>query len=159
MKNINYSSIPSYNNSIPSYNNSIQLLQIKHFLNEVQCLYPNFNTWLKHKFYQPSYEDQRKIIMAHNGVSLLGVALLKKSPYENKICTLYTSPFHQGQGIGSQLVDLSLQYFDSPDVLITVAQEKRAELAPILKSKGFICTSANKGMYRSDNIELFFNLR
>ncbi|MEB6857896.1 GNAT family N-acetyltransferase [Proteus cibi] len=152
MRNINYSSFFSSNNQVLG-------VQINHFLSNISALYPNFNDWLQYKFYQPSYESQRKIIIAHNGTMLLGVALLKKSHDENKICTLYTSPFHQGQGIGSQLVDLSLQYFDSPDVLITVAQEKLIELAPILKSKGFVCTASIKGMYRPESTELFFNLR
>lgn len=152
MQSINYA-------SLFSYDRQVSLLQINHFLSDISVLYPNFNDWLQYKFYQPSHESQRKIIIAHNGTALLGVALLKKSHNENKICTLYTSPFHQGQGIGSQLVDLSLQYFDSPDVLITVAQEKLIELAPILKSKGFVCTASIKGMYRPENTELFFNLR
>ncbi|WP_368911078.1 GNAT family N-acetyltransferase [Proteus vulgaris] len=152
MRNINYSSFFSFNNQVLGG-------QINHFLSNISVLYPNFNDWLQYKFYQPSHESQRKIIIAHNGTTLLGVALLKKSHDENKICTLYTSPFYQGQGIGSQLVDLSLQYFDSPDVLITVAQEKLIELAPILKSKGFVCTASIKGMYRPESTELFFNLR
>lgn len=151
MRNIKYSSFFPYNNQVSG-------LQINHFLSNISALYPNFNNWLQYKFYRPSHESQRKIIIAHNGTVLLGVALLKKSHDENKICTLYTSPFHQGQGIGSQLVDLSLQCFDSPDVLITVAQEKLIELAPILKSKGFICTSSIQGFYRPESTEYFFNL-
>lgn len=151
MRSINYA-------SLFSYDHQASLLQISHFLSDISALYPNFNYWLQYKFYQPSHESQRKIIIAHNGTALLGIALLKKSHDENKICTLYTSPFHQGQGIGSQLVDLSLQYFDSPDVLITVAQEKLIELAPILKSKGFICTSSIQGFYRPESTEYFFNL-
>lgn len=152
MQSINYA-------SLFSHDRQVSLLQISHFLSDISALYPNFNDWLQYKFYQSSHESQRKIIIAHNDTALLGVALLKKSHDENKICTLYTSPFYQGQGIGSQLVDLSLQYFDSPDVLITVAQEKLIELAPILKSKGFVCTASIKGMYRPESTELFFNLR
>lgn len=152
MQSINYA-------SLFSYDCQVSLLQISHFLSDISALYPNFNNWLQYKFYQPSYENQRKIIIAHNGTALLGVALLKKSYDENKICTLYTSPFYQGRGIGSQLVDLSLQYFDSSDVLITVAQEKRIELAPILKSKGFVCTASIKGMYRPETMEHFFYSR
>lgn len=152
MENINYS-------FLCMHKDNLSLLQINLFLKELKTLYPNFNYWLENKFYKPSYDTQRKIIIAHNGDLLLGVALLKKSIDENKICTLYTSPLYKGQGIGSQLIDLSLQYFDSPDVLITVAQEKLIELAPILKSKGFTFTSANKGMYRPDSTESFFNLR
>ncbi|MEQ4924614.1 GNAT family N-acetyltransferase [Proteus hauseri] len=152
MESINYTSLFSSDRQVP-------LLQIKHLLSDITVLYPDFDNWLKYKFYQPSYENQRKAIIAHNGESLLGVALLKKSTYENKICTLYTSPIYQGQGIGSRLIDLSLQYFDSSDVLITVAQEKLIELTPILKSKGFICTSISKRMYRAENTEHFFNLR
>lgn len=151
MQSINYA-------SLFSYDRQVSLLQISHFLSDISVLYPNFNDWLQYKFYRSSYKDQRKMIIAHNGTALLGVALLKKSHDENKICTLYTSPFHQGQGIGSQLVDLSLQYFDSPDVLITVAQEKLIELAPILKSKGFICTSSIQRFYRPESTEYFFNL-
>lgn len=152
MENVNYLSESSCDKYVP-------MLQLSCFLNEIKILYPNFNYWLSNKFYKPVYEEKRNIIAAHDGNSLLGIVLLKKSTYENKICTLYTSPFHQGQGIGSQLVDLSLQYFDSPDVLITVAQEKLIELAPILKSKGFVCTASIKGMYRPESTELFFNLR
>lgn len=128
-------------------------------LKNVAHLYPDFNVWLNNKFLHDYYKGKRDILFAHNGNDICGISLLKRTPEENKICTFYVLPEYQGNKIGSQLLDESLNYFDGEEATISVSTERLEELYPVLSSKGFILDNCVEHLYRHENIEHFFKTK
>jgi ribosomal protein S18 acetylase RimI-like enzyme len=138
--------------------NSIDRSALYSFLANVEPLYPNFKSWFNFTFCNSLGTGQRLVVLAHNGYEIVGVALLKKSISENKICTFYVSPKYRGGGVGNDLMGLAISTLDSDNIQITVSNERNAELAPLLQSKGFSVCQSVSGLYRPGASEYFYKL-
>lgn len=136
----------------------VDFQSIRGFLGDVAPLYPNFDAWFYFKFCRNLASGQRKMAIAHDGSQMLGVALLKQDLYESKICTFYVSPEFRGLGVGCELMDLALNTLDDSNAFITVSDERKEELTPLLSSRGFRITSSQEGLYRDLCTEHFFRL-
>lgn len=130
--------------------------KISHALEDVSKLYPDFQGWFRNKFMPSFHMGERSILLAHNGSELCGVSLLKKTIEEDKICTFYVLPEFRGQKLGEALLDRSLEYFSTSDVLISVSTERVKELYPVLHSRGFQLESCIEDLYRQGNKEHFY---
>jgi ribosomal protein S18 acetylase RimI-like enzyme len=136
----------------------IEFTALYRFLADVEPLYPNFKSWFNFTFRRNIGSGERQVVLAHDGVQIIGVALLKKNSIENKICTFYVSPEYRGLSIGNDLMDLALSTLDSNDTRITVSTERNSELSPLLFSKGFNVYQSLEGFYRQDSTEYFYKL-
>lgn len=131
---------------------------LSHFLNAVSPMYPDFSIWWNFTFRRGLSSGQRKIVLAHYGDQIVGVALLKKNMHESKICTFYIAPDFREMGVGGELMDLALETLDSNNTFITVSDERQRQLAPLLSSRGFILVNSVDGLYRSKSSEHFYSL-
>lgn len=151
-------------NSLKKYQIDYEVTQridyqnLRAFLVDVSGFYPNFDGWLNFKFCRNLASGQRKIILAHNGNEIIGAALLKSDNLESKICTFYVDPAFRGMNIGSKLMDLSISTLDNPNTFITVCDERKSELAPLLSSRGFTLERSVDGLYHSHSSEHFYKL-
>lgn len=127
-------------------------------LSEISPLYPCFKGWLTFKFLGNLSKGQRKLLVAHNGDSVVGYSLLKQSAQESKICTFYIIDEYRELGVGQELMTQSLQTLDSSETFITVSDERLEELSPLLKAKGFTLSSSVVDMYRSGSSEHIWTL-
>ncbi len=131
---------------------------VKDILNDIKDLYPNFENWLMFKFQKSNIElGLRNIIVARTPAGVVGVALLKKQQEERKICTFFVSPSYRKKGIGSQLMELSLDWLETKKPLITVSEERKPFLEPLLRKFNFCQSKALLGFYREDKFEYFYN--
>lgn len=128
------------------------------FLSGVSYLYPNFNAWLNFTFRRNLPSGQRKIILAHDQMKIIGVSLLKNTVDEKKICTFYVSPEFRGLGVGRKLLDMSLALLNSNDSFITVSSERKNEIEHTLKSRGFKVSESITGLYRDESTEFTYTL-
>lgn len=142
--------------SIESVDSNFDVSKINHALDDVSKLYPDFQSWFRNKFIPSFNVGERSILVAHNGNELCGVSLLKKTLEEDKICTFYVLPEFRGQKLGEALLDRSLEYFSTPDVVISVSKERVEELYPVLRSRGFQLESCIEDLYRKGNKEHFY---
>lgn len=132
--------------------------EVKDILDDIKHLYPNFDNWLKFKFQQSNLErGLRKILVARVSGCIAGVALLKKQNQEKKICTFYVFPSFRGQGIGSQLMSHSLYWLETNKPRITVSEERKESLEPILRKFNFSHEKTLLGYYRDGKLEYFYN--
>jgi ribosomal protein S18 acetylase RimI-like enzyme len=138
-------------------NNSLSRASVKSFLSNVAPLYPNFDAWFNFKFYRNINVD-RHILIAHDNQSIQGLALLKKSHQENKICTFYVDDAFRGNGIGHDLMSKSLEFLNNDNVIITVSEEKKSILEQVLKSNEFKLSRSDKSMYREGITEHIFTI-
>ena len=84
--------------------------QISEFLSGLECNYPFFNEWLD-KVYHELNQGKRTVIILVDKPSgkIIGLAILKDSVLEKKICTLRVASSHQHQGCGSYLIEQSIK--------------------------------------------------
>jgi len=130
-------------------------LRMRSFLKPVSYLYPNFEAWLNFTFVRQLGEGKRQAIVAHDGNRVYGCALLKVSADENKICTFFVHPDAREQGLADDMMRLSLERFDNCPI-ISVSEDRTAELQPLLKKHGFKVYSSVENMYWPHKSEDFF---
>lgn len=135
------------------------ITKINAALNEVAPLYPDFEDWFNNKFLPSFYVGKREILYAYSDDKLCGISLIKKTEEENKLCTFYILSEARGKGLGSDLLDKSLEYFQNESTIISVSNERLTELYPMLSSKGFVLDNCIEHMYRHENIEHFFKTK
>jgi len=87
---------------------------------------------------------------------LAGCVLIKKTEEEKKICTLFVHPDYRKQGLGGKLMEQTLSELGEHP-LITVSDRNIAQLAPLLRKKGFHLSAVKKGAYRPEDTEYYFN--
>ena len=103
--------------------------------------------------------DKRRIILAIDGdfFHILGVAIIKNTSQEKKICTLRVLREYQGQGIGSILLGRAIKELQDPRPLITVSELQIDIFKPFLEKYGFSLKDKVKSLYRVGKYEYFFN--
>lgn len=124
----------------------------------ISSLYPNFEGWLRFRFLGNIASGTRKLLVAYNGNNIFGYSLLKDDGKESKICTFFIPELYRGKGIGSELMKKSIETLGSKDILITVSDERQAELSPILNSRGFKLEKSIPDVYRKGTSEHFWKL-
>ena len=103
---------------------------------DIGWVYPKYDEWYHNTFLPDLKRGNRAYIIAGRGYTLNGCCLLKKTPEEQKICTLYVGREYRRQGIGSDLMTAALQELDKSPI-ITVSPGLLTGFAPFLSHFGF----------------------
>lgn len=119
--------------------------------------YPNFVGWLNHTVLTGLATGQRSFLYATYKGRPAGVAILKRTPHESKICTLKVAASLHRQSIGSELMRKSFSYLGTQLPLITVSTRKIDQLAPLLERFSFVHTDTIPNAYVFGQEELIFN--
>ena len=133
---------------------------LRSFLSDLGNEYPFFLAWLDKVFYELSVSDRRIIILSKESdgfESILGVAILKNTQEERKICTLRVAEEYRRQGVGTALLEKSIKILGDSKPLITVSGLHMSSFGPFLKKNGFALKDKVKSIYRRGNYEYFFN--
>lgn len=134
------------------------------FVGESLCFlkqdYPNFWEWYRKKVLPDLTISRRQIYIAapkNHANCLAGVTILKDTPYQKKICTLYVSELYRGQGLGSSLLSHSISVLGVQQPLITVSDKHQAEFSSLFHRFGFHLFDSYFGYYRSGTFEHSYN--
>lgn len=126
-------------------------------LKEAELLYPNFQKWFYNKVIPDVLEDKRKILLEIRNNEIAGIAIVKNTPEEKKLCTLRVTDKYQNKGIGLKLFERAFVELNTSKPFLTVSEEKYKEFEKIFKYYGFKLTNQIKDYYRKGKSELFFN--
>lgn len=108
-----------------------EIYQITKFLNET---YPGYKKWFFNKQVIECYKSSRDIIFVRNeSDEIVGISCLKKENNERKICTLFVKPNYRLQGIGSMLLEESMEFLETNKPLITLTDDKLIMFEKIIK--------------------------
>ena len=123
----------------------------------VSEIYPEYNQWFRNVFLPGLKCGQRMCIVARDeNKKLAGCALVKKTPEEQKICTLYIRPEFRRQGTGRTLMRETMQELDCLP-LMTVSQKQIPQFTKLLKEFGFRLSSVRKRSEKTNELEFYFN--
>lgn len=131
--------------------------KINSFLGILNFEYPGFNKWYWSLFENNILKNEREIIFYMFNNDIAGVAILKHSSDENKICTLRVSPMFQHMGIGSILMEKSFEIFDNDKPLITIHISKYNSFKEIFEKYNFSLEQQIQGYYGLFKSELSYN--
>ncbi len=156
MKNVNerylrYSAFSSFEKNI--YYSSIYA-----FVKYLNIEYPGFNKWYAGLFEKNrELKNDREIIVCQRDYNIAGVAILKSTTAEKKICTLRVARRYQRQGIGRRLMELSFEWLENDKPLFTMHSTKQREFSPLLNYYGFVLEQKKWNYYNLFSTELAYN--
>lgn len=129
---------------------------IHSLLAPVRDFYPNFDEWYNFQFRRNHGSGERVVVEATFNGQLVGVALLKITPEEHKICTLYVHELFRGLSIGERLMQSSVSILGDERVYVSVSDTVHKTLEGMLLRNGFKATPAKIGYYRANTVEHFY---
>lgn len=134
---------------------------LQNILSDLQLEYPFFLVWL-HKVFEELRISEKRIILiccdSDNVFDIKGVAILKNTLEERKICTLRVLPPYRHQGIGTLLLKKSIEILKDQYPLITVSGIHMNSFGPFLRKNGFVLRDKIKSIYRRGCYEYFYNV-
>ncbi|MBQ3696154.1 MAG: GNAT family N-acetyltransferase [Alphaproteobacteria bacterium] len=117
-------------------------------------VYDNYADWFKRVFVPGLKKGERGYIVAKEEKGkVVGCALLKDTPNEKKICTLFVRSDWRGRGVGTELMKSCLKAL-GPKPLLTVSHKNFPQFKPLLQRFGFELSSKRRV---KDRIEYCFN--
>lgn len=131
---------------------------IKKFLRRLNIEYPDFNGWYDNLFQEDKQlHSDREIIICEKDYRIAGIAILKSTEEEKKICTLRVARPYQRQGIGRNLMERGFEWLEDDRPLITMHRSKQHQFAPLLDYYGFTLEAMQWNYYNIFSTELSYN--
>lgn len=122
--------------------------------------YPKHKSWFYQKHLPATFVkgSGRDMIFAcdKNG-KIYGTSFIKEDDTEKKICTLFVSPEARGLGIGTLLVEKSMEILGTTKPMITFADYKLPMFEGLIKRYGWEKTEEVAGLYNDKHKELVYN--
>lgn len=135
-------------------------------LKELAQSYPNFEKW----FYDiviPEIEMKngtREIIIALSEIEdknpttiLTGIAILKKTEKERKICTFRILDDYRNQGVGTELFEKCFEYLETRSPIITISENRKHMFDYHLDVYNFEETQQLEDYYIKGSTEYVYN--
>lgn len=127
------------------------------YLTDLSGFYPEFNSWLYNKMIPGIVSGERSILLEHRRGTLSGLAILKNSEFEQKLCCLRVLPEFQGSGVGLRLFERAFELLNNDRPLLSVAEEQIPVFQKLFNYYGFELEKKYTGYYRPLKDELSFN--
>jgi GNAT superfamily N-acetyltransferase len=131
--------------------------EVLSFLLPLSPDYPNIDHWFRTKVVPGLKDHTRTIIRIERHSQLIGIAIGKREPEENKICTVRVAPSYFGRGLGIRLFDRVLGWLDDDRPHLTISESKLPAFERIFDFYGFGLTSVRREIYRPHVAELAYN--
>ena len=143
---------------IPLLEKETYYQQIYIFLKWLNFEYPGFRDWYDSLFKKnKELRYGREIIICEKEYSIAGIAILKSTEDEQKICTLRVAKKYQRQGIGKRLMEMSFEWLRNDKPLMTMRGTKQHQFVHLLEYYGFELEQKNKNYYNLFSTELVYN--
>ncbi len=143
------------NTNVNSY---IKILRkVYYFLFFLNIEYPGFHSWFQNNVIPDLETKKKEIITIMYGEYIAGVSILKNTCDEKKICTIRIGKHFRGQGLGKQLIEISLMELNTDRPMATVSSYRYPQFRNIFNYFGFKMEDVSCNYYRNRNDEICFN--
>ena len=116
--------------------------------------YQDYLKWYYSKSIPRVLNGTGEIVFYLDGLTIAGVAILKKDKIESKICTLMISEEYQKRGYSKELLEESFAYLETDKPLITIPSNRLDEFKSIINAYDWK-ESCKTDIYLSE--EIIFN--
>lgn len=143
------------------FEDKASMLVIYHKIENLTNIYPDIKKWYEEKIKKAlAKKDSTRevlVVLDRQELKIAGIAILKKTQEENKICTIRVEKEYLNQGIGTQLFEEAFKYLEDTKPLITISEDNIECFKPILKKFDFKLVEKIKGLYVPGKIEYIYN--
>ncbi len=120
--------------------------------------YPNYVEKYYTKYIPGIFDGTREIIICMDDSNVVGIATLKKTKEERKICTLFVADPYRLQGIGRKLLGKAFKWLETTSPVISMASRKTYMFKAIIDYYEWQITSEHpKGEFNKRFDEVVFN--
>lgn len=126
-------------------------------LRHLEHSYPNFNHWYATRVVSGILNGSRSFVIELRDGKFAGVAILKDSPSEKKICTISVGEEYRAKGLGFRLFEKSMRLLDTDRPLATVSEDRMPEFEKIFHHLNYEYSAEYQGLYLPQKSEFSFN--
>jgi hypothetical protein len=126
-------------------------------LSNLSEYYPGFGQWYAHKVVPGLKTGERKILLRYIDNRIAGIAILKSTSEEKKLCCLRVLPDFQGSGVGIRLFAESFKHLETEQPLLSVAEEQFSRFERIFRYFSFEVGNRYEDLYRKKKFETSYN--
>lgn len=140
--------------------------KIDNLLKDLKQTYPDIESWYMNTVISDmkKYPGKRAIIVSisKNNISNLkyeisGIAILKKTKEEKKICTFRIDKKYQNNGIGKLLFEECFKFLETDKPLFTVPREKKEVFQKYIEKFNFEPSQSLSNYYAAGSAEYVYN--
>lgn len=126
-------------------------------LHHLKLSYPTFNHWYATRVVPGILNGSRSFVIEIRDGKFAGVAILKDTSIEKKICTISVSEEYKAKGLGFRLFEKSMRRLDTDRPLATVSEDRMPEFEKIFRHLNYECSAEYQGLYLPQKSEFSFN--
>ncbi|MCL2859562.1 MAG: GNAT family N-acetyltransferase [Oscillospiraceae bacterium] len=119
--------------------------------------YPKHFEWFWTKLVPGLFLNEREIVIAYVENIPVGVTFLKKTKDEKKICTILVLEEYRRKGIGTGLIDKSIQILETKTPLITITEKQIYLFDKIIEKYNWKLDEIKEGVYLKNIKEYIYN--
>lgn len=119
--------------------------------------YPGFKLWFLGKVESEIICGKRELIMATYKREITGIAILKDTEHEKKICTMRVFPKFENMGYGKALFEHSFEILKYDRPIISISESRLDRFEGILKFYDFELNQVSDNYYGNDQAEYVYN--
>lgn len=119
--------------------------------------YPNFDFWFQRKVLPGIAAGERTVLAEIRESRLIGLAILKHSATEKKLCTLRVRPEFESRGLGVRMFESAFEILGTARPLLSVSDSSLPKFTRLFNHFGFACEAAYHGLYTPRTTEFSFN--
>lgn len=136
---------------------NVFILSAFHSIIDLSKSYPNFEKWLWRKVLPGILSGERSLLLEYVDNKIAGLAIIKDSESEKKICCIRIFPKYQKAGIGRVLFQRCFEELRTNSPLLSVSEGNLNQFKKLFNYFGFEIGAVYKGLYQKDKKEFSFN--
>ena len=114
--------------------------------------YPGYTNWYYTKAIPRVLKNEGEIVFMQDAYNTAGIAILKNTKEEKKICTLLVVNEYQKKGYSKALIEECIKYLDTDYPLITIPANKIASYQSIIKAYNWKITGETNKYFTKEYI-------
>ena len=137
-----------------------QLNSIGQMLSFLKKDYPHFFNWYSNKVIPGVHTFQRYVYIAspsNNPKRVAGIMILKNTPQEKKICSLFIFEDYRSHGLGTEFLSLAAEILKTDKPVITVSSNRASAFSGLFRKMGYKLYNNYPEYYISGIDELSYN--
>lgn len=119
--------------------------------------YPQFSQWFDHKVIPGLQLGERILLVEFRNNAIAGLAILKDTPQEQKLCCLRVMDDFVSTGLGIRLFERSFELLGNEKPLLSISDARLPSFARVCNYFGFQLEQELTGFYRPGRTEYVFN--
>lgn len=136
------------------YSDSSELSLVRKSLIGLRQCYPNFGKWFDSQVVPCLESKSREVFLAKDSNGFNGALILKNTPDEKKVCTLFVADDSQYHHIGLDFVRIASEQLETYELPITISEDVVSKFFNC-DSFNFYTTDVKCGEYRKNTKEYF----